>query len=100
MPRKELNKISRSSREQNFFLVQERKRQNFLSQVGNSLYCKWHNSFSRTTNDCNVFCQRIQSSVNEGRLSFLEMQIDKHMFPLNMWGSLWQEGGDLAGTGR
>jgi hypothetical protein len=29
-------------------------------------YCKWHNSFSHATNDCNVFCRQIQSAINEG----------------------------------
>jgi hypothetical protein len=33
-------------------------------------YCKWHNSFSNATNDCNGFCRQIQSVINEGRLSF------------------------------
>jgi hypothetical protein len=36
-------------------------------------YCKWHNSFSYATNDCNVFRQQIQSAINEGRLKFQEM---------------------------
>jgi hypothetical protein len=33
-------------------------------------YCKWHNSFSHATNDCNVFRRQIQSAINEGRLAF------------------------------
>jgi hypothetical protein len=33
-------------------------------------YCKWHNSFSHATNDCNVFRRQIQSTINEGRLKF------------------------------
>jgi hypothetical protein len=33
-------------------------------------YCKWHNSFSHATNDCNVFRRQIQSAINEGRLKF------------------------------
>ena len=24
-------------------------------------YCKWHNSKSHATNDCNVFCRQVQS---------------------------------------
>jgi hypothetical protein len=28
--------------------------------------CKWHNSFSHTTNDCNVFRRQIQWAINEG----------------------------------
>jgi hypothetical protein len=44
-------------------------------------YCKWHNSFSRATNDCNVFRRQIQSAINEGRLKFQE---DMEPFPMNM----------------
>jgi hypothetical protein len=47
-------------------------------------YCKWHNSFSHATNDCNVFRRRIQSAINEGQLSFQEMQMDTQPFPINM----------------
>ena len=28
-------------------------------------YCKYHNSFSHATNDCNVFCRQVQSALNE-----------------------------------
>jgi hypothetical protein len=47
-------------------------------------YCKWHNSFSHATNDCNVFRRQIQSAINEGRLKFQEMQVDMEPFPMNM----------------
>jgi hypothetical protein len=43
-------------------------------------YCKWHNSFSHATNDCNVFRRHIQSAINKGRLKFQEMQIDTEPF--------------------
>jgi hypothetical protein len=33
-------------------------------------YCKWHNSFSHATNDCNIFRQQIQSTINEGPVGF------------------------------
>jgi hypothetical protein len=46
-------------------------------------YCKWHNSFSHATNDCNVFRRQIQSAINEGRLAFQEMQVDTQPFPVN-----------------
>jgi hypothetical protein len=46
--------------------------------------CKWHNSFSHATNDCNVFRRQIQSAINEGRLKFQEMQVDTEPFPMNM----------------
>jgi hypothetical protein len=47
-------------------------------------YCKWHNSFSHVTNDCNVFHRQIQSAINEGRLKFQEMWVDTEPFPMNM----------------
>jgi hypothetical protein len=47
-------------------------------------YCKWHNSFSHATNDCNVFRRQIQSAINKGRLKFQEMQVDTEPFPMNM----------------
>jgi hypothetical protein len=47
-------------------------------------YCKWHNSFSHATNDCNVFRRQIQSAINEGRLKFQEMHVDTEPFPMNM----------------
>ena len=46
-------------------------------------YCKYHNSFSHATNDCNVFRRQIQSAINDGRLNFSEMQVDKQPFPMN-----------------
>jgi hypothetical protein len=47
-------------------------------------YCKWHNSFSHATNDCNVFRRQIQSAINEGRMKFQEMQVDTEPFPVNV----------------
>jgi hypothetical protein len=46
-------------------------------------YCKWHNSFSHATNDCNVFRRKVQSAVNEGRLAMHEMQVDKALSPVH-----------------
>ena len=43
-------------------------------------YCKWHNSFSHATNDCNIFRRQIQSTVDERRLVLSEMQVDKTPF--------------------
>jgi hypothetical protein len=48
-----------------------------VDEVKRKTYCKWHNSFSHATNDCNVFCRYIQSAINEGRLNFQEIQVDK-----------------------
>jgi hypothetical protein len=42
-----------------------------------------HNSFSHAINDCNVFRRQVQSAINEGRLTFHEMQVDKAPFPIN-----------------
>ena len=47
-------------------------------------YCKYHNSFSHATNDCNIFRRQVQSALNEGRLSLTEMQVEKTPFPIHM----------------
>ena len=54
-----------------------------LEELKRHAYCKWHNSFSHTTNDCNVFCRRVQSAVNEGRLEMHEIQVDKLSSPVH-----------------
>jgi hypothetical protein len=53
-------------------------------------YGKWHNATSHNTNDCKIFRQHIQSSIEQGRLKFeiptkVEklMKIDQHPFPTN-----------------
>lgn len=51
-----------------------------LDELKRRAYCKWHNSFSHATNDCNVFSRQVQSATNERRLSFSEMQVDKQPF--------------------
>jgi hypothetical protein len=51
------------------------------------VYCKWHNSYSHATNDCNVFCRQVQVDINEGQLKFAEspqMKLDKFSFLANM----------------
>jgi hypothetical protein len=56
-------------------------------QLKKHAYCKWHNSYSHATNDCNVFRRQVQSVINEGRLKFIEspqMKLDKDPFPANM----------------
>ena len=56
-------------------------------ELGRKAYCKWHNSFSHATNDCNVFRRQVQSAINEGRLTFTEgskMKLDSDPFPINM----------------
>ena len=54
-----------------------------LDEVKRRAFCKWHNSYSHATNDCNVFRRQVQSAINEGRLSLKEMQIDRQPFPIN-----------------
>jgi hypothetical protein len=54
-----------------------------LEELKRRAYCKFHNSFSHAINDCNVFCRQVQSAINEGRLTFHEMQVDKAPFPIN-----------------
>ena len=46
-------------------------------------YCKLHNTFSHTTNDCSVLRRQIQSAINEGRLVVPAMQIDQKKFPVH-----------------
>jgi hypothetical protein len=56
-------------------------------QLKKHAYCKWHNSYSHATNDCNIFHHQVQSGINEGRLKFGEspqMKLDKDLFSMNM----------------
>jgi hypothetical protein len=58
-----------------------------LEQLKKHAYCKRHNSYSHTTNDCNVFHRHVQSAINEGRLKFAEspqMKLNKDPFSVNM----------------
>jgi hypothetical protein len=41
-------------------------------QLKKHAYCKWRNSYSHATNDCNVSRRQVQSTINEGRLKFTE----------------------------
>ena len=54
-----------------------------LEELKRRAYCKFHNSHSHATNDCNVFHRQVQSAMNEGRLIFLEMKVDKTPFPVH-----------------
>jgi hypothetical protein len=54
-----------------------------LEELKRRQYCKFHNSFSHDINDCNVFRRHVQSAINEGHLTFHEMQVDKTPFPIN-----------------
>ena len=57
-------------------------------ELKNIKYSKWHNATSHDTNECKVFCQQIQSAIEQGRLKFeapkKPMNIDGHPFPTNM----------------
>ena len=37
-----------------------------LEKLKRRAYCKFHNSSSHATNDCNVFRRQVQSAINEG----------------------------------
>jgi hypothetical protein len=54
-----------------------------MDELKRRAYCKWHNSFSHVTNDCNVFRRQVQSVINEDRLAFQEMQVNTQSFPVN-----------------
>ncbi|KAK1607237.1 hypothetical protein QYE76_030910 [Lolium multiflorum] len=45
-------------------------------------YCKWHHTFTHTTNDCKVRAQ-IQMAIESGRLTFgqFAMKVDRRPFP-------------------
>ncbi|KAK1684487.1 hypothetical protein QYE76_045335 [Lolium multiflorum] len=46
-------------------------------------YCKWHHTFTHTTNDCKVLRAQIQMAIESGRLTFgqFAMKVDKRPFP-------------------
>ena len=54
-----------------------------MDELKRRAYCKFHNTFSHATNDCNVLRRQIQSAINEGRLIIPTMQIDKNSFPVH-----------------
>ncbi|KAK1693414.1 hypothetical protein QYE76_010111 [Lolium multiflorum] len=54
-----------------------------VQELNGRPYCKWHNTFSHTTNDCRVWRQQIQMAIENGRLIFNQyaMKVDTHPFP-------------------
>jgi hypothetical protein len=54
-----------------------------LDELKRKAYCRWHNSFSHATNDCNIFHRHVQSTINEGQLGLKEMIVDKNPFLVN-----------------
>jgi hypothetical protein len=58
-----------------------------LGQAVKGKYCKWHDTFSHNTNDCNYFRQQLQSALNDGRLTLgdgQKMRLDTYPFPANV----------------
>jgi hypothetical protein len=52
-------------------------------QLAKKKYCKWHDSYSHTTNECNYFCWQVQSALNDGRLTLgdgSKMKLDVNPF--------------------
>jgi len=47
-----------------------------VEELKRRAYCKFHNTFSHATNNCNVLRRKIQSAIDEGRLIPPTMQID------------------------
>jgi hypothetical protein len=50
-------------------------------------YCKWHDSYTHTTNKCNYFWQQVQSVINNSRLTLCDvgkMMLNTDMFPVDM----------------
>ncbi|KAK1698709.1 hypothetical protein QYE76_015406 [Lolium multiflorum] len=41
-----------------------------VQELNGKPYCKWHNTFTHTTNDCRVWRQQIQMAIENGRLIF------------------------------
>jgi hypothetical protein len=57
------------------------------NQLAKKKYCKWHNSYSHTTNECNYFRRQVQSVLNDGRLTLGEgskMKLDVDPFSVGM----------------
>ncbi|KAK1664284.1 hypothetical protein QYE76_052443 [Lolium multiflorum] len=53
-----------------------------VQELNGKPYCKWHNTFTHTTND-RVWRQQIQVAIENGRLIFNQyaMKVDTHPFP-------------------
>jgi hypothetical protein len=50
-------------------------------------YCKWLDSYSHITNECNYFCRQMQSVINDSRLTLGElgkMKLDVDPFLVNV----------------
>jgi hypothetical protein len=50
-------------------------------------YCKWHDSYTHTTNECNYFRRQVQLAIKDGRLTLGDvdkMKLDTDPFPVSM----------------
>jgi hypothetical protein len=50
-------------------------------------YCKWHDSYTHTTNECNYFQRQVQSVINDDRLTLGDsgkIKLDTDPFPIGM----------------
>jgi hypothetical protein len=57
------------------------------NQLAKKKYCKWHYSYSHTTNECNYFHRQVQSVLNDGQLTLGEgskMKLDVDPFSVGM----------------
>jgi hypothetical protein len=52
-------------------------------EIKKHAYCKFHHSYSHSTNDCNSFHQQMQPDINEGCLVLHKMQVDQNPFPVD-----------------
>ncbi|KAL2491133.1 putative retroelement [Abeliophyllum distichum] len=53
-------------------------------QIKDKKYCKWHNAWSHTTNNCLVFRHVLQDAIELGRITFeakKKMAMDENPFP-------------------
>jgi len=58
------------------------------TEFKNSKYYKWHNAVSHNTCECRMFCNKIQSAIEQGWIKFdapeKPIKIDGHPFPANI----------------
>jgi hypothetical protein len=54
-----------------------------IEELKKCTYCKWLNSHSHATNDCNIFRRQIQLAINEGQFCLNQIQVDNDPFPVN-----------------
>jgi hypothetical protein len=47
-------------------------------------YCKWHDSYTHTTNECNYFRRQVQSAIKLTLGDRGKMKLDTNSFPIGM----------------